>query len=169
MKVIMYATQSVNGYLATETEETPWSGAAWRNYYKTSRGFKAMIVGRRTYQIMKRIEEFKKIGSPFTIVLSHFPAGDTGANLAYAKSPLKAMEILKENRFTKVVVAGGGKLNASFMKIGLVDELWLDIEPFVFGTGIKIFHEDFFKAKLKLLGFKKLSKDTVQLRYKVVK
>jgi len=76
---------------------------------------------------------------------------------------------LKKKGFSEILVAGGGKLNASFMQKGLVDEIYLDIEPFVFGSGIKLFANGEWENKLKLLGTKLLSKDTIQIHYKVIK
>ncbi|HUC39173.1 MAG TPA: dihydrofolate reductase family protein [Candidatus Acidoferrum sp.] len=169
MKVVLYVTQTANGYIANETDEMPWSASSWSNHYKTIKGFKAQVLGRRTYQIMKRKELFRKMGNPFTVVVSSFPAPETEGNIAYAKSPYDALQILKEKGFKNIVVHGGGKMNASFMLVKLVDEVWLDVEPFVFGTGIKLFHDSFFSSKLKLISTKRLSQNTVQLRYKVMK
>ncbi len=55
------------------------------------------------------------------------------------------------------------------MEKGLVDEIYLDIEPFVFGSGIKLFADGEWENKLKLLGTKLLSRNTIQLHYKVIK
>lgn len=60
-------------------------------------------------------------------------------------------------------------MNASFIAAGLIDEIFLDVEPHLFGKGIKLFEGKNFEAKLKLLGVKKISKNEVQLHYKVLK
>ena len=64
-------------------------------------------------------------------------------------------------------LAGGGMLNASFMREGLVNEIYLDVEPLIFGKGIQIIAPSEFEYELELLEVKKLNKDTVQLRYLV--
>ena len=51
----------------------------------------------------------------------------------------------------------------------LIDELYLDVEPIVFGTGIRLFKEEDFEAKLKLVETKKLSANEMQLHYEVIK
>ena len=33
MKVILYMAMSVNGYVATEQDETPWSDEEWESYH----------------------------------------------------------------------------------------------------------------------------------------
>lgn len=83
--------------------------------------------------------------------------------------PKEIIEMLGKKGFKKVVVAGGSILNNSFMKDGLIDELFLDVEPMVFGQGIPLFSPSDFEFKLELLGVKNLSKETIQLHYEVVK
>ena len=55
------------------------------------------------------------------------------------------------------------------MKNRLVDEMIIDIEPFVLGNGIRIFSREDFESKLKLLDVKKLKSGILQLHYKVIK
>ena len=159
---------TVNGYIAKENNETPWSDAVWDSYYKIAKQFKAIILGRRTYEIMKEVNEFEKIGNPFTVVVSKKDFAHN-SNFAIAKSPQEALKILKDKHFAKVLVGGGGTLNSSFMKENLIDEIILDVEPLVFGKGIKLFSENDFDARLELIETKSLSKNTIQLHYRVLK
>jgi len=78
-----------------------------------------------------------------------------------------ALDILKDA--DEVVVAGGGKLNASFLKEGLVDEIYLDVEPIAFGKGIKLFDDEDFEVNLELIEVNKISQNEIQLHYKVKK
>jgi riboflavin biosynthesis pyrimidine reductase len=66
-----------------------------------------------------------------------------------------------------VLLTGGGKLNSSFLRNNLVDEILLNINPVLLGKGIKIFSEDQFEKNLKLVAVKKLSSSIVQLHYKL--
>jgi len=77
--------------------------------------------------------------------------------------------LLSQKGYKIAVVAGGGTLNASFLKEGLVDELFLDVEPVIIGKGLPLFAGKQFGKKLELLGIKKLSKNEIQLHYKVLK
>ncbi|MFA4819558.1 MAG: dihydrofolate reductase family protein [Candidatus Aenigmatarchaeota archaeon] len=167
MKVILYMAMTVNGMIAKENDETPWSNAEWKNYAKKVKECGALIVGRRTYEIMKKSNELKKIGNPFTVVVTSVEKEDN-KSFVFVRSPKDALEIMKKKRFHKVLLGGGSMINASFMKAGLVDEIYLDVEPVVFGRGIKLFSEEDFEAKLKLIGTKKISKNEIQLHYKVI-
>ena len=77
--------------------------------------------------------------------------------------------MIEEKGFEKAFLAGGGQLNASFMKEGLVDEIYLDVEPLLFGKGIKLFADADFEYKLELLECKKLNANTLQLHYEILK
>lgn len=55
------------------------------------------------------------------------------------------------------------------MKEDLIDEIYLDVEPLVFGKGIPIFREADFEYELELMEIKKLNKNTIQLHYRVKK
>jgi riboflavin biosynthesis pyrimidine reductase len=79
------------------------------------------------------------------------------------------LKLLKERGFKTALVGGGGKLNSSFMKERLVDEIYLEVTPMIFGKGIKVFEDSNFEAKLELLGVKKLSSNEIQLHYKILK
>ena len=159
---------TVNGYIAKENNETPWSNEEWQSFSKFVKEIKAIVIGKNTYELMKKDDEFSKMGNPFTVVVSKEDFAHN-SNFDIAKSPKDALKILKEKNFAKVLVAGGGMLNSSFMKKKLIDEIYLDIEPLVFGKGIKLFSDNNFDTKLELMGTKSLSKNTIQLHYKILK
>ena len=168
MKVILYMATTVNGYIAKENNETPWFDEEWQSFSKFVKETKNIIIGKNTYDIMKKSDEFSKIGNPFTVVVSKEDFAHN-SNFAIVKSPKDALKILKEKRFAKAIIAGGGMLNSSFMKEKLIDEIYLDVEPLVFGKGIKLFSDNDFDAKLELIETKSLSKNTIQLHYKILK
>ena len=71
MKVVMQMALTANGYIATKDGETPWTAAEWKNYAKVVRRFKNLVVGRKTFELMSQGDDFKKIGYPLTVVVSH--------------------------------------------------------------------------------------------------
>ncbi|MEK6896828.1 MAG: dihydrofolate reductase family protein [Nanoarchaeota archaeon] len=165
MKITLYMAMSLNGYVAKDNDETPWSKEIWESYYKIAGKFKTIIVGRRTYQIMKEADEFEKIGNPFTVVLSEKnQVAESG--LVFVRTPSEAIKVLKNKSFTEALLIGGGKVNASFIKEGFIDEIILDIEPTIFGKGIQLFAPDTYESKLQLIEFKKISSNILQLHYR---
>ena len=141
---------TANGYIAKENDETPWSDVIWSGYYDFVKKRGNIILGKRTYELMKEVNEFEKIGNPFTVVVSREDFAHN-SNFSITKSPKEALKILEDKHFDKILVGGGGTLNSSFMKENLIDEIILDVEPLVFGKGIKLFSDNNFDAKLELI------------------
>ena len=154
MKVILYMAITANGYIAKEDHETPWSDEEWESFSNIVKKIGNLIIGKKTFEIMEKNNEFEKIGNPFTVVLSE------------DVSPEKAISLMEEKGFSEVLVAGGGITNTSF--IDIIDEMYLDIEPLLLGKGIKLFSEKDFEKKLELIDTKKLSENTIQLHYRVI-
>jgi dihydrofolate reductase len=158
---------TINGYIAKENNETPWSKEEWTSFSNFIKDKKNIIIGRNTYDLMKGENEFDKIGNPVVVVVSKNKVLDE--NIITVGSPKEAVDVLKEKGFNEFVVAGGGILNSSFLKEGLIDEIYLDVESLIFGKGIKLFSDDDFSVKLELLDVKKISKNLIQVHYKVIK
>ena len=154
--------------IARENGETPWSEDAWKDYYLFVKQKGNIIVGRKTFELMQAADEFVKLGNPVTIVLSSNQKNQKG-NLFFVNSPQQALELLKKKEFKEAVLGGGAKTNMSFLKNSLVDEIILTIEPLLFGKGIPLFAQEDFEAHLELIEVKKLTKNEIQLHYKVVK
>ncbi|RJQ17345.1 dihydrofolate reductase [Candidatus Woesearchaeota archaeon] len=168
MKLIVYMAMSVNGYIARTDNATDFvSKTEWKSFKKMIGKTGNMVVGRKTYGIMKAGKEFKGLQNIRVVVVSK-----TGnvmlANKKHATvtTPNDAIALLKKEKFKTALIAGGGKLNASFMKQNLVDEMYLDIESVALGKGVPLFSDEDFFMQLKLEGVKKLSANEVQLHYK---
>ena len=169
MNVILYMAITANGYIARENGDTPWSEAEFEAYYSFVKKRGNVIVGRKTYELMKEAGEFEKCGNPFVVVVSNKNKNKNDTNTRFVSSPQEAIKVLKTKGFKEVVMGGGGTLNAGFLKDGLIDEMILDVESMVFGKGVKLFKDTDVEAKLELLETRMLSKNTARLRYKVVR
>lgn len=170
MKTIIYMASTINGFIAKKDDNTDFvSEVEWNSFRRMMTNTGNMVIGRRTYEIMRDGEEFKNLENIRVVIVSSKDFKTNIDNHSIVKSPKDALAILEKERFDKILVAGGGSLNASFMAENLVDEIYLDIEPIAFGKGTPLFAENDFEAKLKLLGTKKLSDDEIQLHYQVLK
>jgi len=169
MKVILYMAMTANGYIAKENDETPWSDVIWGGYYEFVKKRGNIILGERTYELMKEVNEFEKLGFPITVVVSSSTDNKNDERTTFVLSPKEAVAVMKEKDVSEVVVGGGSMLNAGFLKDGLLDEIYLDIDPWLFGKGIKLFAETNAEAKLRLLEVSKLSENVIRLHYEVLK
>lgn len=160
---------TVNGYIAKEDDTTPWSDTIWNAYYDFIKQRGNIVLGRRTYEMMKEINEFEKLGFPTTAVISNQANNQNQKGVILVPSPGKAIEAIRQNGFEEMVVGGGSQTNTIFMKNGLIDEIYLDLEPLLFGKGIKLFADIGKEVKLQLLEMTKLSENIIRLHYKVLK
>jgi dihydrofolate reductase len=73
---------------------------------------------------------------------------------------------LEARGYTEAVLTGGAQINALFLKSGLVDEVWLTVEPLIFGAGIDLFRGIEFDERATLIHVERLNEGgTVHLRY----
>lgn len=159
---------TANGFIAKSDDNTSWvSREEWNYYSAMVRRTGCMIIGSRNYHILTKQPEFSELKDVKLVVVSKEKVKLISPNHSVAPSPKEALSLLKN--FREAVVAGGGILNKSFVEQNLIDELYLDVEPFAFGSGIRVFSEGDFNKKLKLLGVKNITKNELQLHYKVVK
>ena len=168
MKVILYMAISANGIIAKSDDDTSWiSKEEWDSYSLAVRTAGCLIVGRRTYHILTKQPEFAEFKDIKLVTVSQEDFTTLATNHFVAHSPKEALDFLKD--YKEIIVAGGGILNASFLAEKLVDEIFLDIEPIVFGKGIPIFKDKDFEQKLKFIGQKKITNNEIQLHYEVKK
>lgn len=171
MKTILYMATTINGMIAKHDDSADFlTEIEAASYMAAVKNAGAAVVGRKTYEVLSEQPEFEEFvnGGVRIVVVSRRDNVNlkSGAhNLAH--SPKEALLILKDS--SEVVIAGGGKLNAAFMKAGLVDEIFLDIEPAALGQGIPLFDGEDFEVSLELIDQKMLSPHEIQLHYKVLK
>jgi len=82
------------------------------------------------------------------------------------KEPKEVLSMLEEMGFKQAVLAGGEKLNTSFLGSNLIDEIRLICKPIILGEGKSLFSRSFNK-KLSLIKQIDLSNDSRELHYAV--
>ncbi len=167
MRVVLFMAQTLNGFVAHHSGETPWSDATWQDRYELAKRFPAIIVGRTTYELMSEFDEFSKLGNPLVIVLSS-ASGSVDESTIFVTSPQEAITQLKGRDITQALLGGGAATNTAFLEAGLVDEIILDIEPQLFGHGIPFLKHEAPSMQLELLGCEQRGQN-VRVRYKTIK
>lgn len=170
MKTTLLMAMTVNGFVAGPNDDTEWVKDIDALYKKTV-SYRNAIMGRRTYEECVKYNAFPYKGA-LNIVMTqdkrlHAQTSDdvifTGA------TPREVLEIIEQKGFDHALVIGGGHINGSFLKEGLIDEIILDIHPLVIANGIKIFEGDFAYTNLEFVDITKLSDELLQVTYKVRK
>lgn len=171
MKVILFMAQTLNGKIARDNYDEDFiSDDNWEAFVKLAEKIGCFVVGRKTYENVEKWKyfNFDNIKANKIIVSKNLDF-KLNKDWTLANSPKDCLKKAISMRFNKILLSGGGSLNSSFMKLNLIDEIIINVEPYILGEGINIFKEDNFEAKLKLIKTKKLSSGILQLNYLVKK
>ncbi|MBI5221369.1 MAG: dihydrofolate reductase [Candidatus Magasanikbacteria bacterium] len=156
MKVILLMAITVDGKIA----KSPDHPATW-----TSRADKKVFVAetKKAGVIIMGETTYDTIGKPLpgrlNIVMSLSP--DKNKNipglLEFTNTPPKELLAELESRgFSSVIIGGGATINGLFLREKLIDEIWLTIEPKIFGEGLSLFKGAEVDVDLELLEVNKI-------------
>ena len=148
MKIILAMVMSADGK-STKGDGSPnlWASVEDQGFFhglKTKIG--VIIVGRKTYEAAGKPD-----GDGIRrIVMSR----DTGFTLP--------------SDINEALLVGGSELNAEFFRRKLINEIYLTIEPKIFGVGLPIAQGVQLEVELELINLKQLNRHgTLLLHYRV--
>ncbi|TSC55390.1 MAG: Dihydrofolate reductase [Parcubacteria group bacterium Gr01-1014_18] len=168
MKTLAIAAQSLDGYIspAAETSTMTWVSAEDKAFFRQfTRECGVVVMGRKTYDTIR-----KPLPDRLNIVMTCDPLkceSIPGVIEFTSSTPFEILKNLETRKFEKVAVIGGSGVYTSFAKENLIDELYLTIEPILFGRGIPMFQDLPTPPTLKLLEQRKLGTSSVLLHYKI--
>lgn len=171
MTTFIIAAITADGFIAKDLAQSPlsWRSKGDRNSFieKTKKPGLAVIMGLNAAKASK-----KPLPGRQNIIYCERPE-DLPNWKEYSewevtqKEPAELLNDLERRGFSEVAVCGGSYIYTMFMKSGLVQKLYLTVEPWFFGKGISLFREDL-NQKLELVSCKNLEKDTILLEYNVM-
>ena len=165
MKVFIIAAISADGYIARDaTDLADWTSTEDKKIFvKLTKEAGVMVMGATTLATIGRALPGRR-----TIVYTTHPEDIKIDGVEpTAEDPKLLIQRLENEGATAVAICGGRSIYSLFMQAKLVDELYLTVEPTVFGNGISLFKEPL-DAKLSLIEATNLNKDAVLLHYSVV-
>jgi dihydrofolate reductase len=172
MEIILISAQSVDGFITRHGE--PGSGfasAADRAYFrKALMGFDSSIMGSVTYGAARDRILGSLAAGRRRIVLTGDPsryAGDSSPGMLEftSEAPVPLVSRLKGEGHRRCALLGGARIHTVFLEAGLVDEVWLTVEPRLFGAGVP-FLRSAVDIPMRLLGHDRLDGgDTLLLRF----
>lgn len=169
MKVILLMAITVDGKIAKyTTHPATWTSKADKKVFiETTKNAGVIIMGQTTYDTIGR-----PLPGRLNIVMN--PNPDASKNLPgileFTKSqPPELLKELAARGFSTVIIGGGATINGLFLSKGLLDEVWLTIEPRLFGEGLSLFKGADKDIALQLLEVIKLDENVLQVRYKIIK
>ncbi len=175
MKVTLVMVQSLNGKITKGTDPDIYSWTSKEDatfFFNLLKQYSLIVMGSATYEAVR--EKIVLSQDTLRIVLTKNPEkyaqDEVEGQLEFKNlTPSELLTMLKMRKYESLLLVGGGTLNASFLAEGLVDELYLTLEPKIFGSGALVFAQGEFGANLRLLEVTKLNTEgTLLLRYAVV-
>lgn len=171
MKTIIYMATSLNGYIARLDDETDFvSEVEWeKGFFPAIEKAGSLVVGRKTYGMLRKDGNFDSMPADTIVIAVSKSELDVLDGHHLVSSPQEACSLVEKNGCKECFVAGGAQLNSAFLKEGLVDEIYIDVEAVLIAKGINFISGDLDDIALSLKNIKKLSDDLIQLHYKVKK
>lgn len=167
MKVSLVAAMSVNGKIAEHGDQSSldWTSKEdLRFFVEKTKEAGVVIMGRKTFATIGKPLKDRKL-----VVLTSRPnEQESMIDVEYtADEPAMILGRLEREGYTQVVIAGGASVYSQFLSAGLVTDLFLTIEPVLFGGGV-LLAEGFDRVSLKFVEMKMLNEQTIVIHYQTL-
>lgn len=174
MKKILVFVSSLDG--KTTQWDNPfvrtWSSKDDQSYFsKLWNESELIVLGSNTYNA----DPMKPSASHLLVVMtrdaSKYQKVEVAGQLEFtSETPEDLVRRFTKLGFPLMLVVGGAQIATSFFKDELIDELWLTIEPRIFGEGKSFVANEKLDVHLSLLSCEKLNDEgTLLTKYRVLK
>ena len=174
MKTILIFVSTLDGKVTKWGADNVklWSSQQDQDHYKKVWSDSQLIViGSNSF----KTETFKPSVNQQLIVMTSDPGKYKTLHVSDQvqftnESPSALVSRLKDKGHDQLLVVGGPHVATSFLKEGLIDELWLTLEPKIFGTGANFATGINLDINLQLVHFEKVNEPgTLITKYKVLR
>ena len=174
VKVILIFVSTLDGKVTKwgNPDIKRWSSHQDQDYYKGVWNESRLIVmGSNTF----KADTFKPSPDQQLIIMTTNPgkykSSQVRGQIDFSnESPVALVARYKNEGYEQMLVIGGPHVATSFLKEQLIDELWLTIEPKIFGTGSNFATEANLDINLHLLHVERANEQgTLMTKYAVLK
>jgi len=175
MRLTLIAAQSLDGFITRhDTPGSDFVSDADKAFFREAlRGFDCCVMGSVAYRAARETIRAKLMPDRLRIVLSRqpetFSQDQVPGSLEFcATPPAQLVAELHQRGYQRCAILGGAQIHSLFFEAGLIDELWLTVEPLLFGSGTPLLANRT-EVKLTLLSTSHLNPSTLLLKYGVEK
>jgi dihydrofolate reductase len=174
MKIVLIFVSTLDGKVTKwgDPHVQTWSSQKDHDYFqKTWNASQIIIMGSNTFNV----EPPKLSKDHILIIMTTHPLEyknkEVFGQLEFTdEAPSTLISRLREGGYERVLVVGGPHISTSFLKDQLIDELWLTIEPKIFGVGGNFVIEEKLDISLNLESYENVNKrGTLILKYTIIK
>lgn len=175
IKVILVAVASLNGKTTKGKINNirVWTSKEDQEYFSSLIQKNNLIVmGRETYEAAQSI--IKLSPGKLRIVLTRNPEQfkrlEVLGQLEFTnESPSELVKRMEALGYKTALLVGGSTMSSLFFQQNKIDEVWITLEPCIFGKGKSLVEEDDSDVSMNLKSVKKLNKKgTLLLKYSVL-
>lgn len=171
-KVIFSVANSLDNYIARKDGAVDWLSlgeevaAMMAEFWKN---IDAVVIGRKTYEpVLKSGTPFPTYAGVKNYVLSHTLKESLDKNVEIiGEDAAEFIRTLKNQEGKDIFVMGGGLLAKRLFEADLIDEVGVNIQPVLLGSGILLFHEMSHQIELELVECKTFKNGCVSITYRV--
>ncbi len=174
MRIVLIVAQSLDGFITRHSEPgAEWTSPADKKWFRESLGqFDAQVMASKTYATVRERILQENCPAPFRMIMTRQPdqfADDQiPGKLEFSSAePASIRDRLINAGCHACALLGGATAHDAFLATELVDEMWVTIEPRIFGTGTPVVakRQD---RELVLIDSQRLPKsDSVVLKYRI--
>jgi len=150
-----------------------WSSKEDQKYFSSLiKKSNLIVMGRETYEAARPIIKLTpgKLRVVLTINPERFGRFKVLGQLEFTnESPSGLVKRMEALGYKKMLLVGGSSINSLFFQQNMIDEVWVTLEPYIFGRGKNLIEETNLDVSLQLKSVKKLNKKgTLLLKYSVL-
>ncbi|TSD05767.1 MAG: dihydrofolate reductase [Parcubacteria group bacterium Greene0714_7] len=166
-RFVAYVATSIDGRISLEKRKLPdWTSKEdWKFFQSELAHADVVVVGRNTY-----LSAQSRLQKRTTFVLSSRVKNTLKKGTVTFVNP--ACQNLKKlfSVYKTVAIVGGARVYQTMLDNNLLHELYVTIEPLVFGRGIPMFSNGSHTRRFELVSVKKLNaKSAILLHYRLKK
>lgn len=168
MAVIAVLVSSLDGRLTKGTDSNvTWSSMEDKDHFKKIKAnAKAIIYGSTTYEVGKNGLHSDQRVIVHTRTPEKYFTDNPKITFTKAK-PQEVVKMLQDEGFQDIFVLGGGKIYSMYLEDNVLNEIWITIEPKLFGNGVNFYETPSVQERnLELKELTKLNNNTILLKYK---
>lgn len=164
-KIILVMAITLDGKIAKHKSHlADWTSKEDKiHFVKITKKVGVVIMGMNTFKLFS-----KPLKGRLNIVISNKYKKPQKDVIFYNDMIWNIKDWLSKKGIKQAILCGGSFTNRLFLESLMIDELYITIEPRIFGEGLCLFGGNF-NRNLKLLSIKKLNSDSILLHYKILK
>ena len=166
-KFVAYVASSIDGRISLHKIKRPnWTSREdWDFFQKELAKADAVVVGRNTY-----IAAQKRLRSRNTFVLTSRVNRKVEKGTVTFVNPTKTALADTFAPYKRVAIVGGSRVYHTMLTLGLLEDLYVSVEPLILGRGTSMFEKATKTHRMKLVHTRRLNDaGTLLLHYVVQK